>query len=280
VQKFTRPLTREIELAGERLALTFTAEGISVRPVGSRKPPREATWATVLHCLAGSQAAPSPEDVAGAVRTFKGGGSTKTASAPAKAAEPAPTGSEAGGKDKAEAGGQDKAEEGELAGVLERLGKWLAAHRSRYAAALAPGASAADLDGLQAAIGRPLPADLRKLLAWHNGQKEDFAGAFEGGFRLMSTRQIAEAKQQLDAEAGEDGWQPAWIPFLEDDSGDYVVVEANQPGAPVREFWLGRTDHPVVAPSLAAWLTQFAKAVEAGGYVEDPERGEFLRKRS
>jgi hypothetical protein len=48
VQKFTRPLTREIELASGRLALTFTEQGIAVRPVGSRKPPWEVTWERIL----------------------------------------------------------------------------------------------------------------------------------------------------------------------------------------------------------------------------------------
>ena len=35
MQKFTRAITREIEVGGERLALTFTEQGMSVRPVGS-----------------------------------------------------------------------------------------------------------------------------------------------------------------------------------------------------------------------------------------------------
>src|ERR1700732_5536090 len=53
VQKFTRPLTREVELAGGRLAFTFSEQGIAVRPVGSRRPPREITWgALVLHMTA------------------------------------------------------------------------------------------------------------------------------------------------------------------------------------------------------------------------------------
>jgi hypothetical protein len=48
MQKFTRPLTREIELAGGRLALTFTEQGMSIRPVGSRKPPWEVSWDKII----------------------------------------------------------------------------------------------------------------------------------------------------------------------------------------------------------------------------------------
>ena len=64
MQKFTRPLTREIEVAGERLALTLHDQGLSVRPVGSRKPPWEFAWATVLHQLIGSGTAAGPQPTA------------------------------------------------------------------------------------------------------------------------------------------------------------------------------------------------------------------------
>jgi len=53
VQKFTRPITREIEFAGLRLAVTFGENGIEVRPVGSRKPPREVSWPAFLCFLTG-----------------------------------------------------------------------------------------------------------------------------------------------------------------------------------------------------------------------------------
>ena len=46
MQKFTRALTREIEVGGERLAVTLSEQGLSVRPVGSRRPPHTMSWAT------------------------------------------------------------------------------------------------------------------------------------------------------------------------------------------------------------------------------------------
>lgn len=81
MQKFTRAITREVELGGERLALTFDAEGLSVRPVGSRKPPHTCSWASLLVHLAREDATePSPEDVAAAVGRLKAG---KTGARPA-----------------------------------------------------------------------------------------------------------------------------------------------------------------------------------------------------
>jgi hypothetical protein len=83
VQKFTRPITREIEIGGERLALTFGEQGIAVRPVGSRKPPKEISWAGVLtHMIGpGADTHPSPEQITAAVEQLRGPGS-KSASKP------------------------------------------------------------------------------------------------------------------------------------------------------------------------------------------------------
>ncbi len=81
MQKFTRPITREIEIGGERLALTFSEQGIAVRPVGSRKPPKEITWAGVLTHMAGPAAGtpPSPEQLSAAVEQLRGPGAKPTA---------------------------------------------------------------------------------------------------------------------------------------------------------------------------------------------------------
>jgi hypothetical protein len=74
VQKFTRPLTREVEIAGERLALTLAEQGIAVRPVGSRKSPWESSWAKVLCQLAGTSMAgaePTAAELAEVVKVLK-----------------------------------------------------------------------------------------------------------------------------------------------------------------------------------------------------------------
>jgi cell wall assembly regulator SMI1 len=269
VQKFTRPLTREIEVGGERLALTFSDQGIAVRPVGSRRPPWEISWDTlVCHLTGAGQASPAPDDLAAAVGKLKGGGPSRPNPTPAPAAE----------KTSSAAPAPDKPPARDLTALLGRLDAWLSRHRSGYHKELLPGASAANLEALQAAVGAPVPDELKTILTWHNGQSTDFAGKFEGDWALMSAGQIADAKRELDGgEAVQSGWQAAWIPFLGDDSDDYVCLDTSQPGNPVRAFWQGKTEHGVVAPSLAAWLEDFVAALVRGEYHEDPERGSFLR---
>src|SRR5262249_14248268 len=136
---------------------------------------------------------------------------------------------------------------------------------------------AAELTALGKEIGKPVPAGLRTLLSWHNGQGDEYVGYFENHWLLMSAERIAAAKQELDAGAVE-GWNPAWIPFLDDDGGDYVVLDTSKKEPAVLAFYLDKPD-PVkeVAPSLETWVKDFVTAVEAGEYFEEPERGTFKR---
>ncbi len=169
-----------------------------------------------------------------------------------------------------------KTEQG-LPALLARLDVYLAKHRKRFAKGLLPGAPPDQLALLQSDLGTPVPDELRVWLSWHNGQSEDVAGAFVQSFHLMSTQQIVQVKKELDAEKSS-AWDRAWIPFLDDDNDDYVCVEARSPGCPVREYWRGKEQHPVVAASLTAWVEQFVTALEKGEYAEDPERGDFNKK--
>jgi cell wall assembly regulator SMI1 len=166
-----------------------------------------------------------------------------------------------------------------LPDLLAGVDKWLAKHRKRFVKALLAGATPAACDALQSDLGHALPDELRVWLAWHNGQDPDVVGAFESNWSLLSTKQIADVKKELDAEASPN-WHAAWIPFLGDDDGNYVCIDARQPGFPVRECWPSTSEHAIIAPSLTAWLTDVLAAMERGDYVEDPERGTFYRKRS
>ncbi len=166
-----------------------------------------------------------------------------------------------------------------LPDLLARVDQWLATHRPRFAKALLPGATPAECTALQSDLGHALPEELRLWLAWHNGQNAEVVGAFESNWSLMSTRQIADVKKQLDAEASPN-WHSAWLPFLDDDAGNYVCIDTRQPDFPVRECWRGTSEHVIIAPSLTTWVTDVLMAMEHGEYVEDPERGTFYRKRA
>lgn len=178
MQEFTRSLTREIQIDGERLAVTMDKEGLTIRPVGSRRPPATLTWAACVCAAVNGSADTAPEQLSSALAGLKSGRKNTPVPAAAAAAPllpPAPPATPAG----------------ELAGLLGRIDHALAAHRAAFVTALAPGASAQELDEAEKQLGRPLPGDLRTLLAWHNGQNPDGVAAFEQSFSLMNAAQIA-----------------------------------------------------------------------------------------
>lgn len=272
MQQFTRALTREIVVGGERLAVTLSNEGLSVRPVGGRRPPHTMSWeAWVCACVAGTgSAAPTAEHIQETLKAVRTGGPKEDEKA-AKPAASAPAAVHETPAAPATPSGDSLSE------LLGRLDRWLSAHRGRFHQGLQPGASATDCDTLAAALGKPLPQELRTWLGWHNGQSSDVPGAFEQSWSLMSAAEIADAKKELDAHP-HDGWHSAWAPFLEDDNGNYLCLDLASSGCPVRECWQGRADHPVAAPSLTAWLAKFVADLEGGAYVEDPERGALVRR--
>lgn len=277
MQQFTRSLTREIEVGGERLALTLSKEGLSVRPVGGRRPPYTMSWQACLYaCVAGVEQEPSTEQIQQALQAVRAGAPKTGEKASAAEEAAAPASSPPAATDKAAPSGQPASSGHTMNELLSRLDRWLSAHRKRFQHALLPGARSADFDALAAVLGKPVPEELRALLAWHNGQSEDVPGAFEGSWNLLSTQQIVEAKKELDAEPHE-GWNKAWTPFLDDDTGNYLCLEIGGPECPVIECWRGRADHPQIAPSLSAWLADFVTALERGAYTEDSERGTLVR---
>jgi cell wall assembly regulator SMI1 len=266
MQKFTRALTREIEVAGERLAVTLNEEGLSVRPVGSRRQPYTMSWAAWVTSCTQPWAAnyePTPEEATSAVAAMKAGKVVNPAavkSAPAVSPSAAVAPPSANGP----------------SGLLARLDKWLAEHRAQYHKGLRPGATPAECDELEKETGCLLPEELRAWLAWHNGQDPDTVGALEGRWIPMSTREIAGTKKERDANPT-NGWQDTWVPFLDDDRGNYLCLDTREPGHPLREWREGQSENPVVAPSLTAWLESFLKALEEGKYHEDAERGTFFQ---
>ena len=80
-----------MELAGERLAFTFDAEGVSVRPVGSRRQPHSCSWASlVAHLTREDAVPPAPEELAAAVGRLKAGGKAEARPTGKEPETPAP----------------------------------------------------------------------------------------------------------------------------------------------------------------------------------------------
>ncbi len=160
--------------------------------------------------------------------------------------------------------------------VLDRLNRWLYRRRRRMRQALRPGLNASSLALFRESLGGPLPDELAELLAWHDGQSDDFQGTFADGWNLLSATEIVTVKEDLDQNPPP-GWQVGWIPFARDDSDSFLVVDPMTSGVPVRAVWSGQETFPPIAASLTAWFVTLLNDFEAGRYVEDEERGTFFK---
>jgi cell wall assembly regulator SMI1 len=279
MQKFTRALTREIEVAGERLAVTLDTEGLTVRPVGSRRTPHTLSWAACVCAVAGQFASEDPPpdvEMAAALKALKAGAPKEEDGAPAAAAHPdAPVPPAEQGAPVSSTPPAPAHSETSVPALLARVDRWLAVHRPHFHRGLLPGADGAELAALKESLGGSIPDEVTQLLHWHGGQSPDVTGALEHGWSLMSPKEIAASKKALDAQPPH-GWHSGWVPILEDEGGSYLVLDTH-PGRPVRALWKGNPAPETVAPSLAGWLQDFVTALEAGKYHEDSERGTFHR---
>lgn len=121
---------------------------------------------------------------------------------------------------------------------------------------LCPPASERDFLPLEQKLGAPLPMCLRQLLLWHDGQGWNSPLRESDNRRLLTVSEISDALDFfLDPE--EDFCQPwgrYWVPFLTNDSGDYVVVDASpmSTGALIA-YWHDWDNRPVVDESLPQW---------------------------
>lgn len=167
----------------------------------------------------------------------------------------------------------------------------LEAHLARLAPEvlddLAPGASDADLDRLDAATGLALPTSARDAYRVHDGQLDEAPGLFFG-LRFLSASEAAEEwarwasvldddpdlVNDIEVTAHPEGAvEPvyasrAWLPIASDGAGNHLALDT----APGPEGTAGQVisfgaDEPVryvLAPSLPDFLAWCAERIEAG----------------
>lgn len=190
-----------------------------------------------------------------------------------------------------------------------RIEKWLGTHSPEALAALNPGAAAADVDALEAAVGSPLGPGLRASLRRHDGQKPGGPAVFPDGLIYLSveriradwehrTRRLASMLGDRDDFAA---WRrsvqkgvifiggpvrarladPRWIPFADSNSDFFWFVD-NDPAPGGRPGQIVHVDPEgtlweVRADSFEEHLRNWADALERGDYAA-PDRGDLRAK--
>lgn len=176
--------------------------------------------------------------------------------------------------------------------AFRRIKTWMETHAPEVVAQLRPSATDADLRDAERALGFALPADLQALLREHDGS-EDECG-FWGSLQLVpasflvaaredlmqwveSDREYAVTSASLFPEVYPELASNEWIAIGHQGYADQLALHA----ITGRVFIAGK-DVPaitLVAPSLAAYLDDYARDLEAGTYrVEEGFGGWYLEQ--
>jgi len=160
--------------------------------------------------------------------------------------------------------------------LIERMDRWLAAHRPDYYAKLQPGVTDAQLDAFEERFALTLPTEFRQLYRWRNGQHPYYFKALQGNRMFMSLEDVTSCKQISDDFVGSDfdrpgWWHFSWIPFLDNGAASHLcldvtvvdIVNGTQRGWLVA-FWKADEDRPIEYYSMQEWLAELVASMEDG----------------
>jgi len=181
-----------------------------------------------------------------------------------------------------------------ISGTLDRLERWLREHQPAFLDAMRPGATDAELDDLERAIGRTLPEDVRAFYRWRAGTGPRTYPRERSPFwdRPLTLNEIRDLYQEWSHRAetfwrepdyGPGWWHPAWVPFMGDeDDGCYCVDTAGTWTAirgQIIAFQVSSVSRRIVAGSLCDWLRVLVADLEHGkGYDSDGHRIDTLTR--
>lgn len=172
---------------------------------------------------------------------------------------------------------------------LRRMEAWLTGHHPDRLPLFRPGADPLDLHRVETRLGFPLPADVRRLYAAHDGQREGAPGLYLNQ-RWLPLDLVGVAWEDLRLRYGPGGalppssdcnattavlhaqaWSDDWLPLFGSWRGDHYCVDLH-PDRCGRVIWFlyDQLDRAVVAESLTQMLARVADGLEAGRWRLDP----------
>jgi cell wall assembly regulator SMI1 len=183
--------------------------------------------------------------------------------------------------------------------LWSRIEKWASTNAPCMLEDLNPGASADEIAALELELGRALPAAFRDSLRLHNGETEGWPCPIFADFgRYLPASEItrysrlygeiiaarfAQDEAQMDAEQLTEAgiifvegpvkpvmYSPNWIPIMDFNGDtfwalDFDPAERGREGQVIEVDWEATTWR-VVAPSFAAFLSDYVQGLESGEY--------------
>jgi cell wall assembly regulator SMI1 len=160
-----------------------------------------------------------------------------------------------------------------------RIGNWMASHAPTSADVLAPPATAEAVAAAEAELGLAFPSELFESLRQHDGLTK-WANLLPEAVPLSAAGIVEHYRMRMEIAPSVDGfvapgsdwepwWHELWLPFGDGDCDLQVIDLRPGPG----HARVGSAPHSNPAdfsdawPSLAAYLTAVADALDTGGTV-------------
>jgi cell wall assembly regulator SMI1 len=147
--------------------------------------------------------------------------------------------------------------------TLAALDKYLSQLRPELYAGLNPPLTEETIASLEKTYGLHLPADVKALYQWKNGQRNDTYESFVNNSAFLPLQEALQTAQELTGMIGydfeaENWWHAGWIPLFHNGGGDYICYDTagvftGTPGQ-LLEFWRRDADRNVIAPGLERFL--------------------------
>lgn len=155
--------------------------------------------------------------------------------------------------------------------TIQQLDVLLSTVRSEFYQYLQDPLDEKQLESLEEKYQIKLPADLRVLYAWKNGQDDSCFEAFVNNSTFIPLEEALEIAKENTSMIGldfeiENWWNENWIPIFHNGGGDYICYDlggvfTGQKGQLI-EFWHADNDRNVIAPSLEAFLGKLREYYE------------------
>ena len=146
---------------------------------------------------------------------------------------------------------------------LTELDAHLREKRPEYYHTLQPGLSEPEIAGLEQEYGIPLPADLKSLYRWKNGQDYSCYKSFVNNSVFEPLESVLIANREYTDMIGydfeiENWWNESWLPLFSNGGGSSICYDlqgifTGNAGQLV-EYWNEDNDRNVIAPGLVDFL--------------------------
>ena len=182
--------------------------------------------------------------------------------------------------------------------IWTRFLKWLQVNAPHLIEYLNAGVSTNDLETLEKSIGKPLPIDFVEFYKIHDGQnREPGPECLIDAEELLSTENIVfhsekwkslvadntfiyfgvPATSDPDIGVKDDWWNPFWLPFTHDGSGNHICIDLDptsdgQYGQIIR-MWHDTPWRELLAPSFKEFILNYLIGLENGKFVYSKDWG-------